>query len=166
VAPNTNTKVNTAVRKPDNGKESVKLNSKMELSIRDKLLTKNTMVKVDLLILTEIYTKVTGSMEKLILKVALLKFMRALYTMENGLWMPCMEKESFYGTLDNALTKVNSRKDKEQEKEFTKRELKPIQDKLKTDNSMEKVHMFSIIQSHLKKRIKLFTKEISRIIKS
>jgi len=92
--------------------------------------------------------------------------MRALYTMENGIWMPCMEKESFYGTLENAPTKVNLRKDREQVKEFTKRELKPIQDRLKTDNSMEKVHMFSIIQSHMRKRIKLFTKESSRIIKS
>jgi len=138
----------------------------MELSTRVKLKTKNTTVKVDLFILTEIFTKVTGSMERLILTVALLKFMRALYTMENGIWMPCMEKESFYGTLENAPTKVNLRKDREQVKEFTKRELKPIQDRLKTDNSMEKVHMFSIIQSHMRKRIKLFTKESSRIIKS
>jgi len=114
----------------------------------------------------EIFTKVNGLTEKLMEMDALHKFMKDLSTTENGTWTPCMARAILNGTLENARTKATSKTDKELEKEFTKRELKHILDRLKTDNSMEKEDMFSIIQNHIKKKAKLCTKENLKIIKS
>ena len=166
MAPNTHTKVNTTEKRSDNGKESVKSNFKMELSIRDRLRTKNTMAKVDSLTQTETSTKVTGSTEKLTITAASLKSTKVLSTTENGTWMPCTDRESFNGTLENVLTKVISKMDKEQVKEFTERVLNVTLDLLKTDNSMEMVLMFSIIHNHSRKRTKWSMKEYFRITRS
>jgi len=144
----------------------VKLNFKMELSIRDRLPIKNTMAKEDSPILTVTSTKAIGSTEKLTLTVALLKFMKDLSTMESGTWMPCMERASFSGTLENVPMKVISKMDRELVKEFTERALNVTLDKLKMDNFMEMVLMFSIIHSHMRKRTRWSMKEYFKITKS
>ena len=90
---------------------------------------KDTMVKVDLPTQMETFTKVTGLMEKPMVMDALLKFMTGLFMMENGTWMLCMDKESSNGISENANTKEILKMDKEQEMEFTKRELKHTLDK-------------------------------------
>jgi 3-deoxy-D-arabino-heptulosonate 7-phosphate (DAHP) synthase len=82
---------------------------------------------------------------------ALHRFMMDHFTMESGIWMPCTAKESFSGTSENAHTKEHLKMGREQEKEFTKRVLKHILDRLKMDNSMEKADMYSITQNHTKK---------------
>jgi hypothetical protein len=126
---NMTTRVNISERNAVNGKESVKSDFKMVLCIKAKQPIKDTMVKVDLPTQMETFTKVTGLMEKPMVMDALLKFMTGLFMMENGTWMLCMDKESSNGISENANTKEILKMDKEQEMEFTKRELKHTLDK-------------------------------------
>jgi transcription initiation factor IIE alpha subunit len=86
--------------------------------------------------------------------VALLRFMKGHSMTESGTWTPCMAKESSNGTSENAHTRELSRMDREQVKEFTKRELKHILDRLRMVNSMEKVDTYSITPNQTKKIIK------------
>jgi hypothetical protein len=123
------TRDNIFERNAVNGKESVKSDFKMVLCTKAKQPIKDTMVKVDLLTQMETFIKVTGLMEKLMVMDALLKFMTGLFTMENGTWMLCTDKESSSGISENANTKEILKMDKEQEMEFTKRELKHTLDK-------------------------------------
>ena len=116
------TRVNISERNAVNGKESVKSDYKMVLYTKAKQPIKDTMERVDLLTQMETFIKVTGLMEKLMVMDALLKFMMGLFTMENGTWMLCMDKESSNGISENANTKEILKMDKEQEMEFTKRE--------------------------------------------
>lgn len=92
--------------------------------------------------------------------------MKDLSTMESGTWMPCMDRVSFCGTLENVPMKVISKMDKEQVMEFTERALNVTLDKLKMDNFMEMVLMFSIIHSHMRKRTRWSMKEYFKITKS
>jgi len=105
-------------------------------------------------------------MEKLMEMDALLKFMKDHFMMEIGTWTPCTAKENFFGTLENALTMEILKMDKEQDTEFTQRELKLTLEKYKTANSMGKVDTFSTTQNHTRNKTKWFTKESLKIIKS
>ena len=144
----------------------MKSNFKMELSIKDRLRIKYTMVKEDLPIQMETSTKVNGSMVKLTTTAASPSSTKALSTTVSGTWIPCMERVSFYGTLENAPTKVISKVDKELVKEFTEKELKHIPEAFKTDNSMEMEHMSSITHNHTRKRTRWSMKEYSDITRS
>jgi len=138
----------------------------MVLCTKAKPQIKDTMARVDLPTQMETFTKVNGLMEKPMVMDALLKFMTGQFTMENGTWMLCMEKESFSGISENANTKEILKTDKEQEMEFIERELKHTPEKLRMGNFMEKVNTFSIIPNQTKRITKSSTKENSKTIKS
>ena len=104
-------------------------------------------------------------MVKPMVMVALHKFMRDHYTMENGTWIKCMEKENFNGILEPANTRVNSIMDKELAMVFTRKVMKHTLDRLKTVSSMVKGDMYSTTPNQEKSKSKQFMKVSSEIIR-